>query len=490
MVENGAGGAALAGAGAAPAAEYAEVAAFFDRFAREEDAWLGKTGGYHELVTSICCSLVPPGQSVLEIGSGRGDLLAALRPARGLGVDVSPRMVASARERHPGLEFAHAAGEDVATDETFDYIVLTDTVPYVSDLQALFETIASLCHSQTRLIASSYSNVWRPLLSVLEMLGIRPRRPIRNWVAPPDLVNMLELAGFQVTVQRTEILAPIRPGFLSRLFNGYLARLPLLRALTATYWIVARPLPTQRSDYTVSVIVPCRNESGSIDELVDRIPEMGAGTEVVFVEGGSEDDTRERIEAAVASHPERNLRLVVQTGRGKWNAVQEGFEAASNEILMILDGDMTVPPEELPKFYEAVASGHGELINGSRLVYSMEPGAMRFLNMLGNRFFAGVLSYVLGQYVKDTLCGTKVLHRDDWRRISERSHEFDADDPFGDFDILLGGALLGLKISNLPIRYRARVYGDTNIRRFSAGASLIRLAAAGYRRLWVKPSSN
>ena len=472
------------------AADYAEIAAFFDRFASEEDRWLRRTSRYHDLVKGICRSLVPPGHSVLEIGCGRGDLLAALEPARGVGVDVSARMVDAARERHPELEFAVAAGEELNLGERFDYVVLTDTVPYVHDLQALFETIRAHSHAQTRLIASSYSNLWRPLLALLAGLRLRPRRPIRNWVAPQDLVNLLELAGFQVTVERAEILAPLRPGPLARMVNGYLARLPGLRALTATHWIVARPLPAAASEYSVSVIVPCRNEAGSIPELVRRIPEMGTGTEIVFVEGGSTDDTRARIEAEIAAHPERRLRLVVQSGRGKWNAVQEGFDAASNEILMILDGDLTIPPEELPKFYEAVASGHGELINGSRTVYAMEPGAMRFLNMVGNRIFAGVLTRVLGQYVKDTLCGTKVLHRDDWQRISERVHEVDAEDPFGDFDILLGGALLGLKISNLPVRYQARSYGETNIRRFSAGASLARLAAAGYRRLWVNPPSS
>jgi SAM-dependent methyltransferase len=471
-------------------AQYAEIAAFFDGFRSEEDAWLQKTGGYHTAISSICRSLVPRGQSVLEIGCGRGDLLATLQPSRGVGVDVSPGMVESARQRHPELEFHCTAGEELQLDEAFDHIVLTDLVPYVFDLQRLFEAIGAHCHPRTRVVVSTYSNLWRPLLSVLATAGIRPNRPICNWVAPRDLINLIELAGFQITTERSEILLPVRGRVLSRLVNGYVARLPGLRALTATHWLVARPLPAERSDYRVSVIVPCRNEAGSIPDLVQRIPKMGRGTEVVFVEGGSTDDTREQIEAAIGRHPDRDLRLVAQTGQGKWNAVQEGFAAASGEVLMILDGDMTVPPEELPKFYEAIASGQGELINGSRLVYSMQPGAMRFLNMVGNRIFAGTLTFILGQYVKDTLCGTKVMHRNDWQRISERTHEFGVDDPFGDFDILLGGALLGLKISNLPVRYQARVYGDTNIRRFSAGGRLARLAVAGYRRIWVRPTSN
>ncbi len=313
-------------------------------------------------------------------------------------------MVNQARTRHPELEFVCAAGESMdVREEPFDYVVLVDTVPYVADLQTLFLKVSEMCHARTRLVISSYSNLWRPILATLSLFGLRPNRPVRNWVAPEDLVNLLELAGFQVTTRRSEILAPIKGGRLSRLLNGYVARLPGLRALTATYWLIARPIQSSRSESGVSVVIPCRNEAGSIADLVDRVPEMGTGTEIVFVEGGSSDDTRERIESIIAERPDRNLTLHVQTGKGKWNAVKEGFDASTQEILMILDGDMTVPPEDLPKFYEAVASNHGELINGSRMVYGMEPGAMRFLNMLGNKAFAGVLTFVLGQYVKDAL---------------------------------------------------------------------------------------
>lgn len=467
--------------------EHREVVEFFDDFSLQEDKWLKRPGSYHALVKAIASSLIPGGQRVLEIGCGRGDLLASLIPSRGVGVDVSPVMIDAAQRRHPDLEFSCGAGEDLALDEEFDYVLLSDLVPYAHDLQAVFEAVRRHCHSRTRVIVSTYSNLWRPLLALLAKLRIRPERPVRNWVSPKDVINMLELAGFQTTIRRREILAPVRLGFVSNLINGYLARLPLLRALTLTNWFIARPQPTGEREYGVSVVVPCRNEAGSIAELVDRIPDMGRETEVIFVEGGSVDDTRERIQSEIQRRGDRALRLIEQSGTGKWNAVQEGFAAASNEILMILDGDMTVAPEDLPKFYGALASGYGELANGSRLVYEMEPGAMRFLNMLGNKFFAGLLSVVLGQYVKDTLCGTKALFRDEYEQIARRRHEFGVVDPFGDFDLLLGGGLLGLKISNVPVRYRARIYGDTNIRRFSQGGTLLRLALSGYRRIWASP---
>jgi SAM-dependent methyltransferase len=466
---------------------YDRIVDFYDRFATDEDRWLRRTWPYHRLLRSIYRSLIPPQQRVLEIGCGRGDLLAALRPGRGVGVDVSPGMIAAARVRHPELEFLEGVGETLDLGESFDYIVLSDLISYVYDAQSLFEAVARHCHPGSRVVVSSYSALWRPLLGALARLGIRPNRPIRNWVAPRDLVNLLELAGLQAVSERKEILAPLPPGPTSRVLNGYVSRLPGFYHLNLTYWVVARPFPAAPTKQTVSVIVPTRNEAGSIRELVDRIPEMGSGTEIVFVEGGSTDDTRARIEAELARRPDRAMRLVVQSGAGKWNAVQEGFAAASGDVLMIEDGDMTVPPEDLPKFYDSITNGHGELINGSRLVYGMEPDAMRFLNMLGNKFFATFLSLILGQYVKDALCGTKALRETDYHRIKNRAHEFGVDDPFGDFELLLGAALLGLKILNIPVRYHPRVYGETNIRRFSHGGMLLRLALAGYRRIWVRP---
>jgi SAM-dependent methyltransferase len=465
--------------------EYREIAGAFDRFAEAQDP--PSTVAYYSFITGICRTLVPPGQRVLEIGCGRGDLLAALRPSHGVGVDVSEGMVAAARERHPELEFVHAAGESLRERQPFDYVVLCDLVPYAHDLQALFESIARHCHSRTRVIVSTFSNAWRPALRLLTLLGLRARRPIRNWVAPRDLVNLADLAGLDVVVQRNEILLPVPWPRLSRLGNGLLARLPLLRSLTLTYWLVARPSPQARPDASASVIVPCRNEAGSIRAIVDRVPDMGRGTELIFVEGGSTDDTAGAIEREIARHPERRMRLIVQSGKGKWNAVQEGFAAARNEILMILDADLTVAPEDLPKFYDALLSGRGELVVGSRLVYGMEAEAMRFLNLLGNKFFAWLFSALLGQYVKDTLCGTKVLYREDYEKIAERMADFGPDDPFGDFDLLLGASLAGYKLVNIPVRYGARTYGDTNMQRFSYGTDIVRLFLAATRHFWLRP---
>jgi SAM-dependent methyltransferase len=469
-----------------PTDRYAMVSSYFDEFVDEADRWEPKTDGYHGLIGSIYRALVPNGATVLEIGSGRGDLLASLEPSRGVGIDVSARMVEAARARHPGLEFIHGEGESLDLAETFDYVILSDLVPYVHDLQALVAAIVAHSHAGTRVVANTYSNLWRGPLSLMRILGMRPSRPTRNWVAPRDLSGMFELGGLEVIGRRNEILLPVRGGLVSRFVNGLLARLPVLRSLTLTYWLIARPAPQPKSESGVSVVVPCRNEAGMIETIVERVPEMGLGTEIVFVENGSSDGTKEEIER-VAGQSERDLKLVVMSEPGKAKAVHAGFEAARHNMLMVLDADLTVVPEDLPKFYEALASGRGEMVNGSRLVYEMDPAAMRFLNLLGNKAFATLMSAILGQYIKDTLCGTKAFFREDYERLMSRRHEVEGEDPYGDFDFLLGASLAQLKILDLPIRYAARTYGDSKMERFPVGGQLARLAAAGFRRIWVEP---
>lgn len=454
---------------------YDSLAAYFDDFASVEPSWQRRNRTYHRLLQRIARFHVLPGASVLEIGCGSGDLLAALEPGRGVGVDVSPRMVDLARTKHPELEFRVAAGEELDLGETFDYVVLSDLVPYAYDLVALFEAVARHSHPRTRVIVNSYSLLWRPVISLAERLRLKPAKPIRNWVSPLDVRNVAELAGLeQVTLDR-RILMPKRVPFLSGFLNGVVANLWPANHFCLTWWIVARPAQPPAEERSVSVVCPCRNEEGHVADLVRRVPAIGESTELVFVEGNSTDGTRAEIERQIELHPERTMRLVVQTGKGKGDAVRSGFAAARNDVLVILDGDLSVPPEELPKFYRALVEGRGELINGSRLVYDLEPGSMRFLNMLGNKIFSRLFKDITGQQVKDTLCGTKVLLREDYDRIAAGRSYFGEFDPFGDFDLLFGAARLGLKIVDLPVRYQPRVYGETNISRWRHGFLLFQM---------------
>jgi glycosyltransferase involved in cell wall biosynthesis len=302
-----------------------------------------------------------------------------------------------------------------------------------------------------------------------------------------DIANLLWLSGFEVVRQGTDVLLPAKVPVISEILNRVGSKLPIVREASLVDFFVARaatevmvdPLPT------VSVICPCKDEKGNIREAVARTPVMGRATELIFVEGNSTDGTREEIEAVIRDYRgPLTLRLVDQgPGKGKGSAVRRGFEAAQNEVLMILDSDLTVPPEDLPKFYRTLVTGKGDFINGVRLVYPMEGEAMRFLNLLGNKFFGAALSWLLEQPIKDSLCGTKVLYRKDYDRIAANRAYFGDFDPFGDFDLLFGAARLNMKIIDLPVRYRARTYGDTKISRFSHGWLLLKMTAFGFRKL-------
>ncbi|MDQ3823626.1 MAG: glycosyltransferase [Actinomycetota bacterium] len=469
---------------AAPPAEevapYAELAAFFDRFADDEQRWRRRNRTYHRLIEQIFRFQIPRGSRVLEIGSGSGDLLAALEPSVGVGVDVSPGMVALARSRHPGLRFEVAAGEELDLGETFDYVVLSDLMPYVHDVLALLERVAAHSHQRTRIVVNSYSRAWRPIIRLAEILRLKPAKPLRNWVTPHDVRNLLDLAGLEVLTTSTRLLLPKHVPVLTTFANGFLANLWPLNQLCLTYWIVARPQPTPIGERSVSVVCPCRNEAGHVAALVERLPEVGTATELLFVEGGSTDDTRAEIARQIELRPDLDISLVDQPGRGKGDAVRAGFDAAAHDVLMILDGDLSVRPEDLPKFYRALVEGRTELVNGSRLVYDVEPGAMRFLNMVGNRAFSRLFKAVTGHYVKDTLCGTKVLLREDYERIKAGRAYFGEFDPFGDFDLLFGAARLNLKIADLPVRYQPRAYGETNISRWRHGWLLLRMTVFAY----------
>ena len=431
---------------------------------------------------------ISPGLRVLEIGCARGDLLAALEPGLGVGVDFSREMIARARRAHPHLAFVEADAHAIPLEGPFDVIVLSDLVNDAWDVQRIFSEVRRLCGRATRILVNVYSRVWELPLAIAGSLGVaRPNLP-QNWLTVEDLTHLCELTGLEVVRRREEFLLPLKVPLLSPFANRVLVRLWPFRLFALTNVLVARPVPRLRPDdppLRVSVVVPARNEAENIAEIFDRVPRMGAGTELVFVEGHSGDATYERIAAEIARRPGMACQLHRQTGVGKGDAVRLGFAHATGDVFMILDADLTVPPEDLPRFYEALVEGKGEFVNGVRLVYPMEERAMRFLNLIGNKFFSLAFSRVLGQPVKDTLCGTKVLGRTDYERIAANRAAFGDFDPFGDFDLLFGASRLNLKIVDLPIRYRERRYGTTNIDRWRHGALLFRMLGFAAARLWM-----
>lgn len=420
--------------------------------------------------------------SAVEVGCGDGELLSFLKNRDVSGIDVSMNQINRARVKVPHGNFMVQAGEHLRIDRTYDYIILSETINQASDVQQLLEQLHAVAHARTRLLINFYHTLWRPLLSLVTFLGFKAKQPAANWLSPADVQNLLRLSGWEMIKQQKRILLPIRFFYIDRIINRFLA--PFLPWLCLTTFQVAYPRNIRKKSLpTVSVIIPARNEAGNIQAAVERIPKMGKHTEIIFIEGHSTDNTWEEIQRVAQLESEHSIVTLKQSGKGKGNAVREAFECAQGDILMILDADLTVPPEELVKFYEVLVSGKAEFCNGVRLVYPMEKEAMRFLNLCANKFFGLIFSWALDQPIKDTLCGTKALFKKDYQRIAANREYFGDFDPFGDFDLLFGADHLLLKIVDIPIRYRDRTYGSTNINRWRHGMLLFRMLIVAIRKL-------
>ncbi len=455
--------------------------AHWNAIAQKRDQWRGMGRWYHRRLTEIYRYLINPNQRVLEIGCGTGSLLASLQPAQGVGVDFSPEMIARAKKNHPECEFHLADAHDLSSlNGEFDIIILSDTVNDLWDVQRALEEAHRLCAPHTRLILNFYSHLWQLPLNLAQRLNLAAPMLRQNWLTREDIDNMLRLAGFESIRASQEVLFPLPLGGLA---DRYLVKLFPFREFALSNFVIARPAPQPVANPSVSVVIAARNEAGNVKSIFERVPQMGSRTEIVFVEGHSRDNTYETIEREIPLHPETPSLLFRQTGMGKADAIRLGFEQATGDILMILDADLTVPPEDLPRFYDAIASGKGEFINGVRLVYPMEKEAMRTLNFIGNKLFSMTFSWLLGQPIKDTLCGTKVMWREDYAKIAANRAYFGDFDPFGDFDLIFGAAKLNRKIIDLPIRYRDRTYGSTNISRWKHGLLLLRMVAFAARRI-------
>ncbi len=444
----------------------------------ERDQWIRRNRYYYRCLVNFLRFSIPENSRILEIGCGTGYLLDQLRPVQGVGIDVSEAMISHARQQYPHLDFYAQDAEQLFLDKAFDFILISDTVGEFRDVQRVFEQVQRVCTPNTRIIVTYINFFWLPMLVLVEKLGLKMPQRRQNWLDLSDLANLLDVAGFDVVRTGKKLLLPRYVPLLSWFLNRIVANLPLFNYFGFITYLVARSTRGGKpaGAHTVSVVVPARNEQGNIEAIIRRTPEMGAGTELIFVEGNSTDDTWGEIQRMAATYAaSRPIRCIQQDGKGKGDAVRKGYGIATGDILMILDADMTVPPEDLPKFFDAIASGKGEYINGTRLVYPMEDQAMRTLNLLGNKFFSMAFSWLLSQRLKDTLCGTKVLTRENYLKLAANRAYFGDFDPFGDFDLIFGAAKLNLKFIEIPIRYRARTYGETNISRFKHGWLLLKM---------------
>jgi ubiquinone/menaquinone biosynthesis C-methylase UbiE len=417
--------------------------------------------------------------SILDVGCGSGDTLACLKGNKKTGIDFSPEMIEQAKANHPEIEFIEMDAENIQLNEKYDVILLSNTIGYFIDIQKVMQSLKGVCKPDSRIIITYYNQFWEPFLRFGEFVGIKKKSPKQNWLSIKDIRNFLDLAGFEAFRAAKRVLFPAWIPFFSWFLNKIIGRLPFFNNFGLNTFVFARlssSVTYQKDEFSTTVVIPARNESGNIEDAILRMPKFGKHIEIIFVEGNSTDNTWETIQKIQEKYKGQfDIKITQQDGKGKGDAVRKGYSMATGDILMILDADLTVPPEELPKFYNALVERKGEYINGCRLIYPMDANAMRPLNVMGNKFFSTAFSWILEQPIKDTLCGTKVMFRSDYLKLAANRKFFGEFDPFGDFDLIFGSYKLNLKIIDLPITYRERTYGDTNISRFKHGFILLRM---------------
>jgi len=460
---------------------------YFDNRMKSFAYWLSKNRYYHGWVKRFYRAMVPEGMRVLHINGKNGYILDAIKPSVGLCLDDDKEALIDGSSCYPQYQFYHGTVAELPKEFQFDYILLSLVTMEVSDIQKLLDGLHRFCHKRTRIIVESYSHLWEPALVFAQMLGLRRPTCFRNWFSPQDLFNFLHIEGFDVVTCGRYMLLPFYIPFVSAFCNTVLVHLPFIKHLCLHNWFVARPISheSDQTKTTVSVIIPCKNEKGTIEPAVRLCPRMGSQTELIFVEGHSTDGTLEEIRRVQREYPDKSIHYCVQQGKDKGDAVRLGCLNAHCDIIMILDADLTVLPQELPYFFNLLASGKAEFVNGSRLVYQMESQAMGIPSLFANFFFSKVLSWLLGQQMKDTLCGTKVLWRRDYEIIAKNRTSICVFDPFGDFDLLFGATRLQLKIVDLPIHYKNRIYGTTAIRRFWHGWILCGMCCIAFNRFKI-----
>lgn len=460
---------------------------YFNSIASKRDYWKKKNRYYYNNIEKFIKFLIPPERTVLEIGCGTGDLLAKLEPSCGLGIDISPKIIEMANQKYSNKNLTFKTAdicrqklslEYISGNNKFDFVVLSDIVSYLYDVEDALINMASVTKPESRIIITQHSRLWQPVLELGSKLGLRMPLRNQNWLSVNDIENFLYLTGFEVIKKGPKLLFPKYIPVVSGFLNRFLVNIFPFNKLAFVNYLIARPVPktNKNKEYSVSIIIPARNEAGMIEKLAHELPTLGAKTELIFIENNSTDNTLEVLEKTVKSYRGKNIiKFASKKCRGKKEAVYSGFDMASGDILMIYDADMTVPTKELLKFYNAIVNGKGEFINGSRLVYPMERQSMQTLNIIGNKFFSLAFSWLLGQKIKDTLCGTKVLWKNDFNHIKAGGQFFGDFDLWGDFDLLFGASKLNLKIVDLPIHYKERTYGVSNMRRWQHGWMLLKM---------------
>lgn len=451
--------------------------------ARELARFRARNRFYHQRKREYLRFIIPPGESVLVLGCEDGELLAALQPSRGVGIDASSAYRNLASARFPQHEYRASLGAISPAHESFEYVVLDDVAGESDDLFSLLQGIARLCTPTSRLVIVQHNYLWGPVFRMAEWLGLKRRDQKQNWLSMGDLRVFLDGAGFETINVTPKLFCPMRLLGLGPAINWVAGLVPFVHRLASTEILIARKVSHEPhpQNKTASIILTVRDERGNIEPMVRQIPDVGAGTEILFVEGHSTDGTRAEIERVASRYPEKNVRLLVQDGIGQGDAIYKGFSEASGDVIILLEADRTSPPQDVLKAFDIVAGGRADYVNGSRFIYPRDKGAMPLRKVIGNWMFAIWFTWFLGQRTSDVLCGLKAIDRRQFQRLRKNWGSLGLFDPFGDFELIFGAARLGLKICEVPTRYTVRQYGEPKSRFWKHGFMLTRMASRATR---------
>lgn len=455
-----------------------DIKEHFNLIAKDYDNWKQKNSYYYNWLKSFIRRRVCPQSKVLEIGTGTGEILTAAEPSVGVGIDISPEMIKLAKEKFPKLNFFAASIEEFQCQDKFDYIIMADLIDHVYDAAEVLEKVHKFCHPRTKIIITTINPWWEPIFFLMEKFKAKMPEGPHNFFERRTLIKFMEFLDFSVSDTGYLLLFPKYIPFFSWLANTVGIKIWGLNKFSLVHYMALKPLPRNETDLGLgcSVVIPCYNEEGNILEAIQRVPNMGEKTEIIVVNDGSTDKTADIVRKLQGNY--QNLKLVdYSPNRGKGYAVSRGFEAATQDVIMILDADMSVMPEELPRFFEPLNKGLCNFVNGTRLIYPVEKQSMRFLNLLGNKIFSLIMTFITGQHLTDTLCGTKALYKNDYKYFKMGI------DKWGDFDLLFGAAKAGHKIIEMPVHYRARRAGESKMKAFRHGIQLLSACFKGFKEI-------
>ena len=436
-----------------------------DLIAEERKRWILKNPYFYNELLKTLQYIVNEGAKVLHVRCSTGFILNRLKPKLGIGIDDSEEQLKIARKNYSNLTFIKQDLEEINIDEKFEYILITH-IEDVVDIKSMLDSLKKCCNQHTRIIICYNNYLWSPVIRFAEKVKLKFPQKIHNWISSSDMQNFLHLSTYERIFEKNIVLYPFKIPLFSNLMNKYIARLPLFRRLTLMHIDVARPVFSVEEGEkasSVSIIIPCKNEAENVEDAVQRTPKMGKHVELIFCDDKSTDGTREKILDLIKKYPGKDIKLVDGPGICKAENVWMGFDHAKGDILFILDADLTVLPEELPYFYDAITTGKGEFIKGSRMVYPMQGDAMKLFNVIGNKLFSITFSYILDTKIKDTLCGTKVFWRKDYEKIKKLRGSWGISDRWGDYELIFGAVKSHLKLVDLPVHYVERTYGQTKM---------------------------